>query len=140
MIETIQDAIITQLETIPGVVSVGAWQGDIDDLLKTPQRQPALHVIYQGANFEEKMTVGGDQPGLMVDFLVVLVGKNLRSRDAGATACYTIIEAVRDKLIGYRVAGYDILWPISEELIHAEGGILVYGMNYRMDTILWERD
>ena len=138
MIETIQDAIISKLEEITGVNTVGVWQGDIDDLLKTPQRLPALHVIYQGSDFEEKRTIGGDQPGFAMDFLIVLVGKSLRSREAGASSCYTIIEAVRDKLIGYQVADYDILWPVKEDLLLAEGGLLVYGLNYRMGNVLWE--
>ena len=138
MIETIQDAIITKLEEITSVNTVGVWQGDIDDLLKAPQRLPALHVIYQGSDFEEKRTIGGDQPGFAMDFLIVLVGKSLRSREAGASSCYTIIEAVRDKLIGYQVEDYDILWPVKEDLLLAEGGLLVYGLNYRMGNVLWE--
>ena len=51
MIEEIQDDIIERLMMIDGVATVSAWQGEIDDLLKTPQRMPSLHVIYQGADF-----------------------------------------------------------------------------------------
>lgn len=96
MIETIQDAIITQLEKITGVVSVGVWQGDIEDLLKSPQRLPALNVIYSGADFEEKKLIGTNRADHQMDFLIVLVSRNLKSREAGASGAYTIIEAVRN--------------------------------------------
>lgn len=137
MIEEIQEDIIGRLEEVSGVKTVGVWQGDVDDLLRMPQRLPALHVIYQGADFEEKRTIGGDQPGLALDFLIVLVCKSLRSREAGASSGYSIIEAVRGKLIGYQAGGYDLLWPVKEDLILAEGGTLVYGLNYRMNNVLW---
>ncbi|MFA7455770.1 MAG: phage protein Gp37 [Desulfobulbaceae bacterium] len=137
MIETIQDAIIDQLETITDGPSVGVWQGDIDDLLKTPQKLPALHVIYQGADFEP-FEQAGDRPTAAMDFLIVLVGKSLKSRAAGASSCYTLIESVRSKLIGYQVEDYDFLRPVKEDLILAEGGVLVYGMTYRLSNVLWE--
>ena len=136
MLETIQNNIIEQLKTIGGVPTVEAWQGDIDDLLKTPQRLPALRVIFQRADFEEKATIGGDQPAVTLTYLIVLVDKHLKSREAGAAACYAIIENTRAALIGHKVPGYDYLWPKQEDLILAEGGVLAYGMTYSMYT-LW---
>jgi len=137
MIEDIQDAIIEELEDITGIATVGAWQGDIEDLIKTPQRLPALHVIYQGADWET-FEQAGDRPTAAMDFLIVLVGKNMKSRAAGAVSCYTIIEAVRNKLIGYQVEDYDFLRPVREDLIFSEGGVLAYGLTYRMSNVLWE--
>lgn len=137
MIEEIQDAIIVELEEITGVKTVSVWQGDIDDLLKMPQQWPALHVIYQGADFEV-FEQAGDRPALAMDFMIVLVGKSLKSRSAGASSCYILIEAVRTKLIGLQVTDYDFLRPVREELLFAEGGILVYGMTYRMPNVLWQ--
>jgi hypothetical protein len=136
MIENIQDAIITQLEKITGVTAVGVWQGDIESLIKSPQRLPALHVIYQGADFEEKRVIGLNRADHTMIFLVVLIAKNVKSREAGAAASYTIIEGVRSYLIGYPVAPYGFLWPLKEDLILAEGGILVYGLTYRLRTNL----
>jgi hypothetical protein len=132
MIEEYQTAIIEELEDIEGVNTVGAWQGDIEELLKLPQKLPALNVVYRGADFEEKQTDGGHN----MNFLILLVGKNLRSRQAGASSCNTIIEAVREKLIGLQVAGFDNLWPINEDLILARGGILVYALNYQTHNVL----
>jgi len=134
MIETIQDAIITALETITGVATVGAWQGDIEDLLKTPQRLPALQVIYRGAVFGEKAVIGVNRADHQMSFLVVLVAKNFKSRSAGADSCYTIIDGVRSELVGLKIAPYGFLWPAKEELLMAEGGLLVYGLSYNMNT------
>jgi hypothetical protein len=136
MIETIQDDIITQLEKIDGGPAVGVWQGDIESLIKTPQRLPALHVIYQGADFEEKRVIGLNRADHTMIFLVVLIAKNVKSREEGAAASYTIIEAVRSYLIGHQIAPYGFLWPVNEDLILAEGGILVYGLAYRIKTNL----
>ena len=104
MIETIQDDIITQLQKITTAASVGVWQGDIEDLLKSPQRLPALNVIYHGADFDEKKVIGTNRADHQMDFLIVLVSRNLKSREAGASEAYTIIEAVRNYLIGHQIS------------------------------------
>jgi hypothetical protein len=135
MIETIQDDIIDHLILIEAVGGrAGVWQGDIDELLKTPQRLPALFVIYQGADFAEKSVIGLNRADHTMDFLVVLIAKNAKSREAGAAACYTIIETVRSYLIGHKINPYGYLWPTKEDLILAEGGLLVYGLGYRLKT------
>ena len=134
MIEIIQGVIITQLQKITGVPSIGVWQGEIDDLLKSPQRLPALDVIYQGANFEDKKVIGLNRADHQMDFLIVLVSRNLKSREAGASEAYTIIEAVRNYLVGHQISPYGWLWPVREDLVIAEGGLLVYGLNYRLRT------
>ncbi|PKN71195.1 MAG: hypothetical protein CVU54_01880 [Deltaproteobacteria bacterium HGW-Deltaproteobacteria-12] len=134
MIETIQDDIIAQLAKISGIKSVGTWQGDIDDLLKSPQLLPALAIIYQGADFEKRAVIGINKADLQMSFLIVLVSRNFRSREAGASSAYTIIEASRNYLIGHKIAAYGYLWPVKEELLSAEGGFLVYGLSYRIST------
>jgi len=139
MIETIQDAIITQLETISGVGSVGAWQGDVNDIeeiLQIPQKLPALHVIYHGAGFADKKTLGAAiSADANMRWMIISVNKNLKSRAAGAVSSYTMIEAVRNKLMGYRISPYHgFLWPLQEDLLTALGGLQVYGLIYRMNT------
>lgn len=136
MIEAIQDEIITQLQKISGVANVGVWQGDIEDVLQSAQRLPALNVIYQGADFEEKKIIGANRADHRMNFLVVLVSRNLKSREAGASEAYTIIEAVRNYLIGHKISPYGSLWPVREDLATAEGGLLVYGLHYRLQTNL----
>jgi phage gp37-like protein len=135
MIDTVQDGIMERLRTIAGVAEVDAWQGEIEDLLKQPKRLPALYVVYQGAEFEEKKTIGANTARHWMEFLVVLVAKNLRSRAEGALTCYGILEAVRAQLIGHIIEPHGMLWPVAEELVAAVGGTLVYGMTYRMKDV-----
>lgn len=134
MIDTIQDDILTQLTNVSGVKTVGAWQGDLEDLLAVPLKLPALQVVYRGASFEEKQVMGSNRADHRMEFLIWLLSRNLKSRAEGGETCYTIIEAVRAKLVGRRITGYGMLWPVNEDLVFAEGGTLVYGMTYRIDT------
>jgi phage gp37-like protein len=135
MIDMVQDGIMERLRTIDGVADVDAWQGEIEDLLKQPKRLPALYVIYQGAEFDEKKVIGSNVARHRMEFLVVLIAKNLRSRTEGAITCYGIIEAVRARLIGHRIDPHGMLWPVSEELIAVVNGVQVYGLNYRMKDV-----
>ncbi|RJP59041.1 MAG: DUF1834 family protein [Deltaproteobacteria bacterium] len=137
MLETIQEDIIAELEDIEGVATVDAWQGDIDALLKTPQRLPSLHVIYKGAVFEP-FEQAGENTTAALDFMIVLTTKNQKSRAAGSVSSYALIEAVRGKLTGHWVDDYDFLRPVTEDLIMAEGGIMVYGLVYRLSNVLVE--
>jgi len=137
MIETIQDDIVTQLLTITGIGTVDAWQGDVSDLeelLTLPQKLPALHVVYHGAVFDDRKVIGANRADNQMRFLIILVNKNLKSRKEGAGSSCTIIEAVRAKLMGHKVAPYGWLWPLKEDLLLALGGVQIYGMIYRMNT------
>lgn len=135
MIDAVQNGIMEQLRAIDGIAEVDAWQGEIDELLQQPKRMPALYVVYRGAEFEEKTTIGTNTARHRMEFLVVLVAKNLRSRAEGALTCYGIIEAVRARLIGHIVEPHGMLWPVAEELVTITSGVQVYGLTYRMKDI-----
>jgi phage gp37-like protein len=124
-----------RLRAIEGAAEVDAWQGEIEELLTHPKRLPALYVVYQGAEFEEKKVIGSNVARHRMEFLVVLVAKNLRSRAEGALTCYGLIEAVRAQLIGHVVEPHGMLWPVAEELVAAAGATLVYGLTYRMKDV-----
>jgi hypothetical protein len=92
-------------------------------------------VIYQGAKFEPFDQVG--EPTISsLDYLIVLIAQNLKSRKEGSIDSYVIIEAVRDKLIGHQIESYGFLRPVSEDLLMAEGSILAYGLIYGMNNVL----
>ncbi|MEW6263381.1 MAG: Gp37 family protein [Thermodesulfobacteriota bacterium] len=139
MIAEIQDAIVARLEEIapPARGDVAAWTGDPEELLSRPTRPgpPALWVIYQGADFEGRKVIGGAQARLDMDWLIVLAAHDLKSRNQGAETAYALIEAVRNKLKGWAAAGYGWLWPVKEDLIAAQGGTLVYGLQYRLNNV-----
>lgn len=134
MITEIQDAIIERLEAISGIAEVGAYVGDVEDIVKSPQRMPALHVVYHGADFLPDRVIGSNQAKLTQEFMVVLVARNLRRPVEASDGCYTLIESVRAQLIGYVVGTYGYLWPVSEDLVLSEKGILCYGLKYQVET------
>ena len=135
MIQEIIDSIITTLAGIPDVVGeIDQFAGDIDELAKKPKRLPALWVIYDGANFEDRKVMDGVLVDHTMQFSVVVIVKNHRSRADGAEACHNIIEAVRNRLIGLVMGDYGELWPVRENLVAATGPLLVYGLSYRLKT------
>lgn len=133
MIKDIQDSIISKLKEITEVKTVDIWHGDIEDLLKAPQKMPALWIIYQGCTFGDKEIIGDNIASHDMTFLIVILNKNLRGHKSGSEECYQIIEAIRERLIGYDTA-YGWLWPVKEDLIIIESGILGYGLEYKIST------
>ena len=135
MLETIQNNIIAELEAIYGIKTVGAWQGDVESLLQMPQKMPSLHVVYQGAKFEPFNQVG--EPTISsLDYLIILIVQNQKSREDASVAAYTIINAVRNLLIGHQIGAYGFLRPTQEDLLMAAGSIIAYGLTYSMDNVL----
>lgn len=135
MIQDIIDSIETALTGTTGIVGeIAQFAGDIGDLVKKPKRLPALWIIYDGADFNAREVVDGDYAGHTMQFTIVLLAKNHRSREDGAEACHAIIEAVRAKLIGLLIGTYGELWPVRERLIDASGPLLVYGLSYSIKT------
>jgi len=134
MIQEIIDAITTALAGTAGIVGdVGQYAGDIGDLVKKPKRLPALWVIYDGADFQDR-EVEAIVAQHTMQFTVVLMAKNHRSRKDGAEACHPIIESVRTSLIGLMIDEYGELWPTRERLIDASGPLMVYGLSYKIET------
>lgn len=135
MLQTIIEAIATRLTGIEGVIGEPAvWAGDIEEAIGQPKRLPAMWVVYTGADFSPRQTIGGAYYTHELAFTIVLAATNARSRADGAATCHEIIEAVRALLIGYQISDYGELWPEKEELIDAAGALLVYGLSYRMEV------
>ncbi|HSV27253.1 MAG TPA: hypothetical protein VLH60_05110 [Sedimentisphaerales bacterium] len=133
MIQEIQTVIVAKLNDINGV-SVTAWQGDIDELLDSPQTLPCIQVIYNGAAFGPRKAMPYRQWDTGMEFLLIVIAKDNASRATAAQEAYGIIEDVRDKLAGYVVTGYGALEPEKEERLMAVGGVLMYGLTYRLDV------
>ena len=133
MIKEIQDSIISKLNEILEAKTVDIWHGDIEDLLKTPQKTPALWIIYQGCAFNAKEIIGAKIAPHDMTFLIVLMNRNLKGHKSGSEDGYIIIEKIREKLIAYDTL-YGWLWPVKEDLLIAESGILGYGLEYKIAT------
>jgi phage gp37-like protein len=134
MIQTIVEAVITELEKVTGVVTVDQWVGDIEPVIRAPARLPALYAVYSGSKFSGKNIIGSNQADHTMEITVVALARNVRSDVEGSEACYTLIEAVRSKLIGHVITNYGFLWPVAEDLLYSEKGILCYGLRYKIDT------
>ena len=132
MLTEIQDALIEKLMEIEAVKLVDAWVGEEEELLTQPARIPALYLVYEGTVFEPKGVIGANLTDSGLSYGVILINKNLQSRRKCSEDCNTIIEAVRAKLTGYEVLTYGWVWPVSEELISAESGNLMYGLRYNV--------
>jgi len=139
ILEAIQDDILAQLGTISQVKTVDAWQGEVSDLLKIPQKLPALNVIYQGGVYEPFSQVGENTSAAM-DYLIILIVQNQKARKDALLTAYNIIEQTRVKLTGHWVGEYDFWRPRREELLMAEGSTLVYGLTYGLDQVLTHTD
>ena len=132
IIET-SNTILAQLRTIDGPKTIDDWGGEIDDLISQVAKLPAIFLLYSGAQFAPKQGIGSNRASHTDNWTVVVIDKNLRSKDAAAVDCYELIEQVRSKLIGFD-SGNGYLWPVSEALIHSEKGKMVYGLEYLTDT------
>lgn len=134
MLQEIQNEIETLLNQIPELQEVDAWTGEIADILQKPKKMPSAHVIYQGASFLDRVTINTTKAKHTPQYNIVIVNKNLRSRKDAIGDVYTIIEAIREKLIGYKT-DYGCLWPLSETVVAVDNGIVVYGMLYEIKEI-----
>lgn len=135
MLQEIQTAILDALSKVEDVVTLEAWAGDVDDLLEKAQRLPAVYVVFDGADYEP-YDRAGDNTTAALDYLVIVVARSLRGRADATAAAYEIIEGVRSALIGCQIADYDFLRPVREDLITTAGGVLVYGLVYRLQNVL----
>jgi hypothetical protein len=106
----------------------------VDALLKTPQNLPGLYLIYQGAHFGAgPVAMGTTTVSSDMSLQILLIVNSLKSPHDAALSAWTIMEAVRSRLIGRQILTYNKLWPQSEDLVFSEGGLLVYGMNYILE-------
>ncbi len=127
------EAILNRLKEIDGPKTIDDWGGEIDDLIKQVAKLPGLFVVYSGARFAPKTGIGNNQAEHADTWTMVVIDKNLRGNDAAATGCYTLIQAVRKKLIGFDI-GEGWLWPSSEDLILSEKGKMAYACTYMIET------
>jgi hypothetical protein len=141
MISDICGDILGTLSGIAGVKYVGAWTGDVESLMKTPQNLPGLYLVYQRAQFADKPAVmGANSVDVSIAIQILLIIQSMKAASAASDMAWTIMEDVRARLIGRRLLPSvafplpPVLWPNNEELVFSEGGLLVYGLNYHIET------
>lgn len=139
MLTETSDAILARLGAIPGINHTGEWAGEIEDLLKQPHKLPAAFVIYGGSGFGNgPVAMGTAIAPAAQSWSVILIAKNLRSRAEGALEAYAYIERIRAAAAAGGLTKFPVadgwLWPEREELISAKGGVLVYGIDFTLET------
>lgn len=135
MISAICSDLISALAGIAGVKTVGAWAGDVDAILRSPQSLPGVYLVYERSAFASApASMGTVKVDTAMSFQVLVIVNSLKSASDGALIAWGIIEGVRGKLIGRQVLTHNKLWPVNEELVFSESGLLVYGLNYTLDT------
>lgn len=136
MISSILSAVKTAITGITGVKKVGAWAGDVQDLLTQPQNTPGLHIVYPGATFAAgPASMGSKKVDSDMKVQILLIVNSLKSPDDAAETAWGIIEAVRGRLVGLGFSTGDYcsqLWPTTEDLVFSDAGLLVYGLNYTL--------
>ncbi len=134
MLTEISDALEARLRAqVTGLKTIGVWVGDVEDLVKQPQRLPSAHVIYAGGQFGDPAALGAEAVEVSQSWTVILLGQSLKSRRDGAEGIYPLIEAIRTALTRFDT-GHGYLMPASESLIHADKGLLGYGIDFVTDT------
>ena len=135
-IEQIEDIIIGVIhDNVTGIKKCDSWPGeigDIEEILKTPQKLPSLWVIYGGCKFGEKRVIGGNLVALDMSFVLALVTNSLRSRKDGSRGAYELIEDIRSHMTGTILSPVrGCLWPVEEKLLLIKGGSIIYGLEYK---------
>lgn len=145
MFTTVMQQIITALEGMktdgtPVFRLVDVWQGDVDELMKSAQKLPSVHVIFSMAEYGESQTTrGSDLPPSETTWSLVLIAQNLRDRKSGAVESLVLIERLLQMhnpatpatggLTGLKTSR-GRLWPAVIQLLGQENGKAAYGIKF----------
>ena len=138
-IEQIEDAIISELESLKsslGIRAIKTYQDELeseDEIKRLVMLFPAIYVVYGGSRYED---LGARKVQHMAYHLIVC-DKNLRSeaeaRRGGLEnpGTYAMLDAIRDALCGSQLSME--IFPINlirEEPVWFGDGISIYGAEY----------
>lgn len=135
MLTEIQTAIIDHLlARIPELRTVDAWQGEIEELVKTAHLLPSVHLAYGSGEYDDQPAcIGGAIARKAMVWNAIITAANRRDRASGTTECYLLVEAVVSALKRFDT-GHGWLWPVREELLYSKHGLSVYGVSFVMQN------
>lgn len=133
MFVEIQEKILAALSGA-GFVTLDSYQGEVEDLLKTPQKLPSGHLIFSGCDFAEPKTIGGTEAPSDQIWALVIMSRNLRDRSSGNVESYTLIDTALTSLTRLNT-GYGYLLPLKVELLSVKNGVAAYGFQFLLETI-----
>lgn len=147
MLTEVQNDMLAALDRItyqgvPVFKHTGVWQGNLEDLLKTPQKTPSAHVVLASGLFGEAKTIPPKTSPLNMGWDVIIVYQCLSDRRIAANKGYGLIEAVTKPVSpdGIQVGGLTglktqggMLWPLSLELLDTINGITAYAIRFEIE-------
>src|SRR5919197_4042682 len=90
-----QETIIAALTALASFRHIDGWQGEIEELVKTPTKLPSAHVAMGEIDFGDEPTAMGTKLSLDEgSWNVLITASNRRDRKSGAVECYQLIMAV----------------------------------------------
>jgi hypothetical protein len=133
----IQNDILTALDAITAFKERGVWQGNLDDLIKQPQKLPSVHVALASAPLGVPSTVPPSSTMATLCWDIIVIYQCLRDRRIAADQGYGLIEAIvkpaaSGGLTGLRTQG-GLFWPTSMELLDTVNGISAYVIRFEIE-------
>jgi hypothetical protein len=142
MLTEVQNAMLEVLDTIIAFRERGVWQGNLEDLIKQPQKTPSAHVVLASGQFARPRVMGDRSPLLAMGWDVIIIYQCLKDRRVAADQGYGLIEAVVKPVSkdGVAVGGLTglktqegTLWPVSLDLLNTVGGISAYAIRFDIE-------
>lgn len=137
MLTEVQNDILAVLDNIGAFKQCGVWQGNLEDLVKQPQKTPSAHVALASGRFARPRTMGDTSPMMNMGWDVIIIYQCLKDRQVAANQGYGLIEAVVSPVGKGGLSGLKTqdgqLWPVSMELIDTVGGISAYAINFDIE-------
>jgi hypothetical protein len=142
MLTEVQNDILAVLDTITAFKERGVWQGNLDELLKTPQKTPSVHVALTSGLFGAPATAPAKASMARLGWDIIIVYQCLKDRRIASDQGYGLIEAIVKPvpkgshivggLTGLKTQG-GILWPASLELLDTINGITAYAIRFEIE-------
>ncbi|OGU13871.1 MAG: hypothetical protein A2076_13165 [Geobacteraceae bacterium GWC2_53_11] len=120
----------------------GIWQGNLEELLKMPQKTPSAHVALASGNFREAQTIPPKTSPIRMGWDVIIVFQCLKDRLTASNQGYGLIESVVKPVSpdGIQIGGLTglktqggMLWPSTLELLDTINGITAYVIRFEIE-------
>ena len=137
MLTEIQNDILNVLDGITAFKERGVWQGNLDDLLKQPQKTPSVHVAFASATLGAPSTVPPTSTAATLGWDVIVLYQCLRDRRIASNQGYGLIEAIIKPVLNGGLTGLKteggMLWPSGVELLDTINGISAYVIRFEIE-------
>jgi hypothetical protein len=124
-INTIEQAIITQLETYITTLQVEGFP-DKPSEYRLLHPTGAILVSYNGSNFSTPEGAGFILQTQNLEFSITVIVRNLRDKNGA----YSHIDSIISTLTGFSPGGCGKMYPTTVTFLNESNGIWQYGMTF----------